>query len=56
MFLRHSFTERLYLNVNYGYLDLVLLLVKQATIADRGVAFRQQCELAETIKFKEIDL
>lgn len=56
MFLLHSFTEQLYLIINYGYLDLLLLLVKQATIADRGVAFRQQCELLETIKFKEIDL
>lgn len=28
----------------------------KATIADRGIAFRQQCELAETIKLKEINL
>lgn len=28
----------------------------KATMADRGIAFRHQCELAETIKFKEIDL
>nr|GLL24706.1 sorting nexin 1-like isoform X3 [Ipomoea trifida] len=28
----------------------------KATIAERANAFRQQCELAETIKFKEIDL
>ncbi|XP_027176864.1 sorting nexin 1 isoform X2 [Coffea eugenioides] len=28
----------------------------KATIAERANAFKQQCELAETIKFKEIDL
>ncbi|KAI6696461.1 hypothetical protein NL676_016580 [Syzygium grande] len=28
----------------------------KATIAERGTAFRQQCELAETIKLKEINL
>ncbi|KAF8044205.1 hypothetical protein BT93_A2249 [Corymbia citriodora subsp. variegata] len=28
----------------------------KATIADRATAFRQQCELAETIKLKEINL
>ncbi|KAI5674382.1 hypothetical protein M9H77_14746 [Catharanthus roseus] len=28
----------------------------KATIAERANAFRQQCEMAETIKFKEIDL
>lgn len=29
---------------------------EQATIAERATAFKKQCELAETIKFKEIDL
>ncbi|XP_022899232.1 sorting nexin 1-like isoform X2 [Olea europaea var. sylvestris] len=28
----------------------------KATIAERAIAFRNHCELAETIKFKEIDL
>ncbi|XP_015088769.1 sorting nexin 1 [Solanum pennellii] len=28
----------------------------KATIAERATAFKKQCELAETIKFKEIDL
>ncbi|KAM3341459.1 sorting nexin 1 [Capsicum galapagoense] len=28
----------------------------KATIAERAAAFKKQCELAETIKFKEIDL
>lgn len=28
----------------------------QATIAERANAFRQQCELAETMKLKEINL
>ncbi|KAI8013445.1 Sorting nexin 1 [Camellia lanceoleosa] len=28
----------------------------KATIAERAIAFRQQCELTETIKLKEIDL
>ncbi|KAK4730694.1 hypothetical protein R3W88_023682 [Solanum pinnatisectum] len=28
----------------------------KATIAERAIAFKKQCELAETIKFKEIDL
>lgn len=31
-------------------------MLKQATIAERANAFRQQCELAETIKLKEINL
>lgn len=30
--------------------------MKQGTIAERATAFRQQCELAETVKLKEIDL
>ncbi|XP_057999646.1 sorting nexin 1 isoform X1 [Hevea brasiliensis] len=30
--------------------------IKQATIAERANAFRHQCELAETIKLKEINL
>lgn len=29
---------------------------EQATIAERAAAFKKQCELTETIKFKEIDL
>lgn len=31
-------------------------MLKQATIAERANAFRQQCELAETMKLKEINL
>lgn len=31
-------------------------LMKQATIAERANAFRRQCELAETMKLKEINL
>lgn len=39
-------------------ISLIFLLVigEQGTIAERAIAFRQQCELAETIKLKEIDL
>lgn len=35
---------------------LAPLFLQQATLVDRASAFKQQCELAETIKFKEIDL
>jgi hypothetical protein len=35
---------------NVGY------ILKQATIAERANAFRRQCELAETMKLKEINL
>ncbi|XP_057510616.1 sorting nexin 1-like [Actinidia eriantha] len=34
----------------------LVCLLKQATLAERTNAFRQQCELAETIKLKEIDM
>jgi hypothetical protein len=40
-----------YLNSNAHYSFL-----KQATIAERANAFRRQCELAETMKLKEINL
>jgi len=36
-------------NAHYSFL-------KQATIAERANAFRRQCELAETMKLKEINL
>ncbi|CDY14091.1 BnaC02g02080D [Brassica napus] len=35
---------------------LSIKLQKEATIAERGIAFRQHCELAETTKLKEINL
>lgn len=31
-------------------------LPEQATIAERGNAFRHQCQLAETVRLKEINL
>lgn len=37
-------------------LKLLVHLLKQATIAERANAFRRQCELAETLKLKEINL
>lgn len=40
------------------FVKLILLFcfLKQATIAERANAFRRHCELAETIKLKEINL
>ena len=35
---------------------MACLFLKQGTMAERANAFRQQCELAETVKLKEIDL
>ena len=32
------------------------ILLFQATIAERGTAFKQHCELSETTKLKEINL
>lgn len=37
-------------------LMLLFHILKQATIAERANAFRRQCELAETMKLKEINL
>jgi len=37
-------------------LKLLVYILKQATIAERANAFRRQCELAETLKLKEINL
>jgi len=40
------------------FLGLILHLafLDQATIAERAAAFKQHCELAETVKLKEINL
>jgi len=37
-------------------LTLHLAFLDQATVAERATAFKQHCELAETVKLKEINL
>lgn len=49
--------------IHFGNYALVFVLVQlstchleQATLTERASAFRQHCELAETVKLKEINM